>query len=710
MKPPVFVQRITQDFAPASVLVIGSSPYSLVQSFRMKGIEAFGMGLPEGKNDELPKIQPAYSIQDSLAAPLARSFDLVIAFNALERLPKEQAEQAIPNICACTQQVLFAIAPYEYKDASLLNVQPPEYWSEQFARSAFFRDVEYDASYVSPWAACFRRSASPLHEIVRNYERRYWLLSKENQDLRALEAETRQQKGELEQGLKAFLKDKEHMRIALNAQIRALTKQVIDLTKQVNVQSRQILEWHEHWTSVQSGMTWRILQAAIRIQPVLAPQGSRRHRFLLWMFNSIRTLVRRLAGKPRIEIPEERPAAPTEGSEKPTAPSRQTGRTGRKKVKDQPASPFVLKRKALKLALYSNDPWTSACAHLRLIGPAQYPASGIFVMEGTRWESRSTLRFHSDADALVIQRDFPRQKDLYQQVIEWAQTKGKPVIYELDDLLIELPDEHPEQAYYAEARLPMLSALSSANAVVVSTQALANYARRFNANTWVLPNYLDGQHWTQPQSVSKGKGPVVIGYMGGLTRTHLPDLELVTPLLQRLLWRYKEKIRLRFWGLVPDELKDLPNVEYLAEKFSNYLEFARYFSHQSCDLFIAPLRDSLFNRCKSAIKFIEYSWLGIPGVYSHIEPYQGVVASGANGFLAADESEWDLYLSRLIEDSELRKDLGRNARQTVQDYFLMSRHAHEWGTVYRAAITAGRNPMPPNALVDMQLDQWQKNL
>ena len=52
--------------------------------------------------------------------------------------------------------------------------------------------------------------------------------------------------------------------------------------------------------------------------------------------------------------------------------------------------------------------------------------------------------------------------------------------------------------------------------------------------------------------------------------------------------RYGERLTLRFSGVAPPEIEGLPNVEFPSEKFPHYTEFARYFSNQSCDIFIAP--------------------------------------------------------------------------------------------------------------------------
>jgi hypothetical protein len=50
----------------------------------------------------------------------------------------------------------------------------PGYWAEQFARRQFYRDLDFDASFITPWAVRFRRSGEPFHRLVHRYERRSW--------------------------------------------------------------------------------------------------------------------------------------------------------------------------------------------------------------------------------------------------------------------------------------------------------------------------------------------------------------------------------------------------------------------------------------------------------------------------------------------------------------------------------------------------------
>ena len=63
------------------------------------------------------------------------------------------AANAVANLCAHTDDVLFSSTPGHFKEISHLNVRPPEYWAEQFARHGLYRDVDHDpTTYLCRWA------------------------------------------------------------------------------------------------------------------------------------------------------------------------------------------------------------------------------------------------------------------------------------------------------------------------------------------------------------------------------------------------------------------------------------------------------------------------------------------------------------------------------------------------------------------------------
>ncbi len=353
-----------------------------------------------------------------------------------------------------------------------------------------------------------------------------------------------------------------------------------------------------------------------------------------------------------------------------------------------------------RLILFSADPWDSALPVVRVRGPAA--AAGVEVIPGndgdTVWPDRI-----AEAQIVVLQRDFPRFAG-FEAVIRQARALGKPIIYESDDLLFDLPDDHPLREAYSDHLFSFLSAIVQADAVVAATPELADVHRQFNPNTHTWLNYLDDRLWTlrppRPAPAPGAAGVCVIGYMGGAS--HQPDLNLIAPCLARLVERYAGRLRLHFWGAPPPAiLRGQPGVNWTQLDPLDYARTAALFNVQDCDIAVAPLHDGPFNRAKSHIKFLEYTALGIPGIYARLPPYARIVRHGENGLLAGGEAEWEHCLAELIESPQRRYALALGAHETVRDHWLMSRGAAEWRALYEAVLDPAHRP--PVSAVQQQM-------
>jgi hypothetical protein len=140
----------------------------------------------------------------SVTDPFPARYDLIVSIETLEHLVPGDSERAAENICAHTDDLLFSSTPTHFKEVSHLNVRPPEYWAELFARHGLFHDVDYDpSSYVATWAARFRRRNDPAPRIAGDYERVLWRLRSENIGLRELSLERQTDLAEAAQNLDA---------------------------------------------------------------------------------------------------------------------------------------------------------------------------------------------------------------------------------------------------------------------------------------------------------------------------------------------------------------------------------------------------------------------------------------------------------------------------------------------------------------------------
>ena len=337
--------------------------------------------------------------------------------------------------------------------------------------------------------------------------------------------------------------------------------------------------------------------------------------------------------------------------------------------------------KKKEVLIFTNDTWESALSQVRLRGPLE--AAGYSVAPGNDRE-KCLVEDLEDVDFVVIQRDFPQYLNLLLFVLKETRERQIPLIYEIDDLLFCLPENHPLQknGIYSRNFIPMLIATRLADLVTVSTEPLAHFLRPFNPNVKVLPNYLNDKLWefSPFEEHQRRDLPVVIGYIGG--STHKPDIAMIVNALIRIKKKFQRKVTFKFWGAEPpQELVSRCTVDW-QPIVASYQEYAKVFRNQRIDILVAPLEDNLFNQSKSSLKYLEYSTLGVPGVFSRIKPFKDVVEHGNTGFLASSEDEWVKFLEELITSPELRMKIARNAQESVKKGLLLSDHGQEWAEAY----------------------------
>ncbi|MEM4234866.1 MAG: glycosyltransferase [Candidatus Methanomethylicaceae archaeon] len=335
---------------------------------------------------------------------------------------------------------------------------------------------------------------------------------------------------------------------------------------------------------------------------------------------------------------------------------------------------------------YLDEHHVDPMGHLRLVAPLNQ--AGIEIIRGVVG-NQVIPEYVFKGDIVVIQRHFPVMYESFRKIVDLARQMNKPVIYEIDDWLLELPAEHPDRLahLYTSSLLPILEAIIEADLITVPTEVLRDTIIPLNPNVAVLANYFDDSLWQfRDLAEESSSDHLIVGYMG--TRSHEPDLEFVVPVLLEILHEYSSRVQLNFWGVEPPfALRGFVNVKHFPWFSYCYSDFAKYFQHQKADIFIAPLADNLFNRCKSPLKYFEYTALGVPVVLSAIEPYISVVENGRNGLLASSMEDWRKNLVRLIEDRDLRKRIARYAQRTISDKWLLSKNVYRWKEIYEKVLT-----------------------
>jgi glycosyltransferase involved in cell wall biosynthesis len=323
-------------------------------------------------------------------------------------------------------------------------------------------------------------------------------------------------------------------------------------------------------------------------------------------------------------------------------------------------------------------------AYIRLLRPLMHPSlqAKLDVIPATDFVDESF-------DGVVIDRLWRPDVSisLARKLVERIRKRRAKIIYSLDDNYFAIPPDHMDRP--SQERLEVVEFfLRQADAVWVTTDALKKDLSSFNEKVQVLPHALD-ERLLVPKSFDhalsgSSSRPKVIGYMG--TLTHDDDLIMVLPALQEIWRKHSGQVVFEIIGAVGKPstfqlLQELP-VRWItpeAEEREYPLFMLWFTSRVRWDIAISPLVDTVFNRAKSDIKFLDYSAIATAGVFSPIPSYQATISHGETGWLAENQlGAWVQALDTLLTDDDLRLKISRNAYHGLHSRRTLAHCSINW--------------------------------
>lgn len=252
-------------------------------------------------------------------------------------------------------------------------------------------------------------------------------------------------------------------------------------------------------------------------------------------------------------------------------------------------------------------------------------------------------------------------------IIEWVIVKilKKKLIYDFDDA-IWLPNTSKENklASFLKWNHNCKRICKWSYKVSCGNNFLAEFARRFSHSVVVNPTTIDTINLHNPNLyLRKKEKPVTIGWTG--THSTLPYLELLVPTIRQVETQHA----IRFVVIAnkkPDFITDTIEFKHWNQEteIEDLMEF---------DIGIMPLPDDIWARGKCGFKILQYMALEIPAVASPVGVNTTIISNGVDGFLCKSNDAWLETLTQLIHNKELRREIGRKARQKViQSYSVES--------------------------------------
>ncbi len=176
--------RIVASLHPLSTMDVGCAHGFLVEALAKRGVRASGIDFSEYAISQVHESVADSCAVGSATEPIEGNFDLITCVEVLEHLAGPDAQLAVANLARSTDQILLSTTPIDFKESTHINVQPVEYWASLFAEQGFFRDHDYDASFLTPWAVLLRREDTSAARVIVGYERALFRTQVERDELR----------------------------------------------------------------------------------------------------------------------------------------------------------------------------------------------------------------------------------------------------------------------------------------------------------------------------------------------------------------------------------------------------------------------------------------------------------------------------------------------------------------------------------------------
>ena len=291
------------------------------------------------------------------------------------------------------------------------------------------------------------------------------------------------------------------------------------------------------------------------------------------------------------------------------------------------------------------------------------------------------LSMAQNASHIIIYRS-PISPELL-RLCHLAKEYGKPVFFDIDDLVFDTV--YTDQLSYTQGLNSVEKGnydagvrnygymLENCDGAITSTNQLQEELKKYQSKVLLNRNLAsDDLIAISSQYIkdySQASGIVKIGYFSG-SISHNENFELIKPAIKQLLKRYSN-VQLHIVGIldIPKDMKPFEN-QIVTHDYVDWDKLPALISE--VDINLAPLVDSIFNRAKSEIKWIEAALVKVPTVASKIGAFSDMVIDGETGLLATDD-KWFDKLEALVLAPESRQKLAESAYRAVLENCTLSK-------------------------------------
>ena len=308
------------------------------------------------------------------------------------------------------------------------------------------------------------------------------------------------------------------------------------------------------------------------------------------------------------------------------------------------------------------------CTRYRVLNKAEQLRKNGFAVKVVNASEFSLAQAQYASHIIIYRAPWSVQLQL---LCDLAREEHKPVYFDIDDLVFDTlyTDQlsytqglsEKEKGNYDAGVRNYGKMLAACDGAITSTTQLKEELLKYKDTVLLNRNLASSELIAVSSQFLKedfgADDRIKIGYFSG-SISHNENFELIKPAIKEVLDHYSS-VELHIVGHldIPQDMKQYTQ-RIVVHEYVDWKALPQLISQ--VDINLAPLVDSVFNRAKSEIKWIEAALVKVPTIASHIGSFEDMMIDGQTGLLAKD-SEWKEKLESLILSADLRRELAENA-------------------------------------------------
>lgn len=211
---------------------------------------------------------------------------------------------------------------------------------------------------------------------------------------------------------------------------------------------------------------------------------------------------------------------------------------------------------------------------------------------------------------------------------------------------------------------------------VAASHFLKDFLLRFNKRVCYLPTGVDTEVF-KPSLKVLNKERMLFSWIGTFhKKEYIENIDFALECFAALRKKYSRI----YFDIVGEGIYKNDIIRILTQYDDQNIQFKGWILPDEVPAYLATIdvglfpavRDTKFNKAKSPTKLFEYMAMEKPVVSSDIGEASRIIKNGENGFLTKSRKEFMDKMEVLIEDAELRRKIGKNARKDIEDNYSLN--------------------------------------